>query len=540
MAVYLRFFHLATLTSPYWEEVALAYDSYSLLKTGQDHHGNWWPITAVESFGDYKSSLYFYAAIPFIKIFGLNTLAIRLPSAIAGLTIAIATAFLAINLLNYFFKNKYSSSEKAILFLVTLFLVSISPWAINFSRAAWESNLATALLLVAMNFFFVYQMNNKKYLHLLFGVILFVLSAYTYHANKIIAPMIAVLMFAFYIFKKNKEKSQFRKKEIGTLLLMGVLAFICFWPLIKAGQARFNETSVFSDSKIIEYSNQERLARGNSLWSRIYYHRYLLYTEKIVANFFDHFTFKYLFVSGDGNLRHNSQATGQLYYLDLIFIFLAILFLVKKKKSLLVFLLFALLIDILPSSLTTSTPHSLRTLSAMPNILIIVAIGLWQTMLVLKTKRKEFLFSFFIIIYLLELLNFWKYYLYIYPKISASSWQDAYQDLMFEIKQIDNENRSIYISREQGRPAIYYWFFNQEDPNEVQKENAIAIKDQGEFLNYKNLFFFRSANEIKGSAIVAASPELIKQLNGRKTLLKELVNKNGEKVWQIVDFNYEQ
>lgn len=124
--------------------------------------------------------------------------------------------------------------------------------------------------------------------------------------------------------------------------------------------------------------------------------------------------------------------------------------------------------------------------------------------------------------------------------MSASSWQDTYQDLMLEIKQIDNGNRPIYISREQGRPAIYYWFFNQEDPNEVQKENAIAIKDQGEFLNYKNLFFFRNTNEIKSSAIVAASPELIKQLNGHKTLLKELVNKNGEKVWQIVDFNYEQ
>ena len=78
-------------TSLYWEEVALGYDAYSLGETGADHHGNSWPLLALESFGDWKPSLYFYVAIPFVQIFGLNTWGVRLPSAIAGVLLVAAT-----------------------------------------------------------------------------------------------------------------------------------------------------------------------------------------------------------------------------------------------------------------------------------------------------------------------------------------------------------------------------------------------------------------------------------------------------------------
>ena len=106
LAAVFRFYRLGSLTSPYWEEVALAYDSYSLLETGRDHHGNPWPLVAVESFGDFKASFYFYAALPFIRLFGLNVLAIRLPSAIAGLYLVWGTACLAQALAKKWQKNQ--------------------------------------------------------------------------------------------------------------------------------------------------------------------------------------------------------------------------------------------------------------------------------------------------------------------------------------------------------------------------------------------------------------------------------------------------
>ena len=88
IAIWTRLYQLDSLPiSPYWEEVALGYDAYSLLNTGKDHHANPWPILAVESFGDWKPSGYFYAAVPSVALFNLSVFAVRLPAALAGLAI---------------------------------------------------------------------------------------------------------------------------------------------------------------------------------------------------------------------------------------------------------------------------------------------------------------------------------------------------------------------------------------------------------------------------------------------------------------------
>jgi hypothetical protein len=68
MAIFLRFFGAKiSPSSPYWEEVALGYDAYSVAQTASDHHGNFIPFTTFESFGDFKPSLYFYVLVPFLK-----------------------------------------------------------------------------------------------------------------------------------------------------------------------------------------------------------------------------------------------------------------------------------------------------------------------------------------------------------------------------------------------------------------------------------------------------------------------------------------
>lgn len=542
LAIYLRFYRLADLTSPYWEEVALGYDSYSLLETGKDHHRNVWPIAAIESFGDYKASFYFYATIPFIKIFGLNVFSVRLASALSGLTIVFGTAFLAINLIELVTSQKTPIKEKKLLFLTALFLASISPWAINFSRAAWESNLATALLVWAVNLFIFYQKNTKRIYFLPLSALFFILSSYTYHANKLISPLIAALLFAFYLIDKFKNKQKIKRFELINLLATFLIAALMFLPLLMTsstpvGQQRFKETSIFSDLKVINYSNQKKAEYGNALWARIIYHRYLLFTKEILINVSDHFSFKYLFLRGDGNLRHNSQITGQLYHLDFIFLIIAIFYLIKKRKLYASFIFLYILIATLPSALTFDAPHALRTLSAMPMLLVLIVIGVWQTAIYFQKFNKQSIFLILLLIYYLaELTVFWQYYLNEYPRQSANSWQDGYQELMTNLEKLNDGKKPIYISREQGRPAMYYWFFNQTDPPLVQESNAQAIKDQGEFLTYQNLVFINENSEIKQTGIIAVSKKMSDGLIGKKTMIKEISSKQNEVVWQIFDY----
>src|SRR5215469_1838474 len=84
IASILRLWQIANVPpSPDWDEVALGYNAYSILQTGKDEYGSFLPIV-LRSYDDYKPALYTYLVIPFIRIFGLNIVAVRLPAAIIG------------------------------------------------------------------------------------------------------------------------------------------------------------------------------------------------------------------------------------------------------------------------------------------------------------------------------------------------------------------------------------------------------------------------------------------------------------------------
>src|SRR5208337_5019255 len=65
------------------DEACSAYDAYSILKTGRDHHGNFLPL-ALQAFNDYRMALFGYSLIPVIGLFGLKPAVVRLGAAIWG------------------------------------------------------------------------------------------------------------------------------------------------------------------------------------------------------------------------------------------------------------------------------------------------------------------------------------------------------------------------------------------------------------------------------------------------------------------------
>ena len=103
IAVLLRFWQINTLPSLNPDEAALGYNAYSLLKTGKDEHGISWPLH-FKSFSDYKPGGYVYLALPFIKIFGLTPLAVRLPN----LILSVLTIFVLYRLVLLLTKNYLS------------------------------------------------------------------------------------------------------------------------------------------------------------------------------------------------------------------------------------------------------------------------------------------------------------------------------------------------------------------------------------------------------------------------------------------------
>src|SRR3990167_567339 len=77
LAAFVRLFTLDRFpVSLYSDELASGYNAYYILKTGRDGFGEFLP-TGLQSFGDWKTALPAYLAIPTIKLFGLNNYGVR-------------------------------------------------------------------------------------------------------------------------------------------------------------------------------------------------------------------------------------------------------------------------------------------------------------------------------------------------------------------------------------------------------------------------------------------------------------------------------
>ena len=144
LAFVLRFYKLGAIPALNADEAAIGYNAYSLLLTGKDEHGNSWPIH-FQSFNDYKPGLYFYVVLPFVKLIGLNEIAVRIPGAALGvLTVLII----------YLLTKELFKDEKISIF--SSLLLAISSWHIHFSRGGWEVNLATFLITLGVWLFLKY------------------------------------------------------------------------------------------------------------------------------------------------------------------------------------------------------------------------------------------------------------------------------------------------------------------------------------------------------------------------------------------------
>src|SRR3989344_1863506 len=235
----LRFYKLAEVPpSLYWDEASLGYNAYSIAKTGPDEHGVFLPITNFAAFGDYKPPGYIYMATPFIALLGLNELAVRFPSALFGTL----TVFLT-----YLIAKKLFENEKVA--LSSSFLLAISPWHLQMSRAAFEGTLGLFFSALAIYFFLKF---GKNPYWLLPSGLSFLAAMYTFTGQRLFAPLIAVVLAI-----------QFRRKIFSNLKIVIATAVICtilLWPLFRfvtgtiEGKLRFNEVTIFKDLKPINDS----------------------------------------------------------------------------------------------------------------------------------------------------------------------------------------------------------------------------------------------------------------------------------------------
>ena len=188
------------------DEASAGYEAFSLLNYGIDRNGNHNPSFLV-AWGSGQNALLTYLIIPLIKIFGLKTIAIRLPMAILGCVSLV---------LLYLLLRKISNKKLAI---IGLAFFAICPWHIMKSRWGLESNLFPDLILI-----FAYMLikgieDNNKILYYLSFVVAGI-SAYAYGTSYYFLPVFLIPLLIILI----KQKKITIKQAILSIVIVGIVS----------------------------------------------------------------------------------------------------------------------------------------------------------------------------------------------------------------------------------------------------------------------------------------------------------------------------
>ncbi len=455
-----------------WDEAAFGYNAFSLGIDGRDEFGRSLPIDYLESFGDYKPPVYAYLDVIPVKLLGLNSFSVRLPSALFG-SLAIIIAYF---LVKEIFKTKQNKESLA---LISALLLSISPWHIMLSRGAFEANIASFFIMTG-TLFFLRFVNGKKW-DIIFSSIFFLLSIYTFNTARIVAPALAVVLGIIFIKEIWKNRLHVVLSFIFTLIfLVPIVPFL----LSPQASLRYNEVNIFSDPTIVERSNKEIANDGNTILSKIVHNRRVLFAESYLKHYLDNFNYNFLFIRGDINPRFSTQDVGQLYMWEIPFILVGIIMLIRKKEGYYFLIPIIIFIGVIPAAFARETPHALRIENVLPYYQILSAYGVLITLSEVAKRKKLFIGVLGLVI-VLNCAYFLHGLFLHYPKEYSGEWQYGYKESVSYVKENYYSYDKFVITDQLGRPYIYYLYLTNYDPQKF-RENAKIQTDAFGFVNVQS------------------------------------------------------
>ena len=436
------------------DEASLGYNANSILKTGKDENGQVFPMI-FKSFGDYKPGLYVYLTVPSILVFGLSEFGVRFPSALAGI--------LSIFLLYLIVKKLFDER----LALISAFVLAVTPWAVYFSRGAWEANVALAFTLSGI-YFFLKSLEKSKYI--IPSSIFFSLTLLTYQGAKLATAIIVIILVCLYW----RKFIRFPKIHILSAIFVGLVISIPILVSVFRGQTgRLTVFSIFSYPRTEESLNAFLGQAGEKIGDLNYYlfhSETLNFKRAILGRWFNHFSGRFLFFEGDwSNPRHSAPYQGMLLLSDIILIVLGFVALVRKgltKSTALVWLW--LILSPLPSALTRNEVHAIRAMNMVIPLVIILSFGLQKIL-----SSKYFKFAY-LVVFLLSFAYFLDAYFIHLPIHQAKLWGYGYKQIVKEITPIQKNYQRIVVQQSFAQPYIYFLFYQKYDPNKYQKQAVFS------------------------------------------------------------------
>lgn len=472
VAATMRFYRLGAVpTSLNADEAAIGYNAYSILKTGKDEYGRKFPLL-FQSFDDYKMPVYIYLTVPGVAMFGLNDFSVRLPSALFGTLTVGATYFLAVAL--------FANTTVA---LFATILLAISPWHLQFSRSAYEANVAVFFNVLGIMFLLKALKKNVLYIPAFLAL---GLSVWSYHSSRVFVPMIV----AGYLIIYFREIIQHKKYiAIGLLLFIVICTPLLLLSISPEGLVRARGVSALGDvgplNRIISWrQTDERLGIPSSA---IFHNRRLADVSTILKGYFAHFDPNFFFseiVQG----KFHAPGVGLMYLWELPVLLYGLLVAANKKGKSKYLLFLWFFISPIAASPTRALPHPVRTLVFLPAVQIFVAIGLlelFRKMLSMKAIfRKSLLGTGIAVLLFSGLFYLHQYYIHL-PVEYAPEWQYGHEQVVQTVKLMQDKFDKVIVSTSLDQPYIFFLYYLQYDP---ERYLSFGGTKSGKFDEERNAF----------------------------------------------------
>lgn len=480
-----------------WDEVALGYVGKMLILTGRDEHSALLPTTFT-SFGDFKSPLAFYFTGISTALFGLKTLAVRLPFALAGVGSVIAIGYLTWQIV----REKWYA-------LLASFILTLLPWHLYFSRVSFEAGVALfGYLLLMVGWLGWLNTNQNKKISALWPLLMIggtFINAYTYHAGKLVMPLTWLLIGLYTWWFHNN----WWQKQLRAIAATVIATFVLVLPLLAdmllgPGVARAGQTSFL----------------GQLPWWQS--------TKMIIINLGRHLSLDFLVHGETTTLRHSGGQYGVLLYTQLALFWLGVTFALgrlwqqlyhqtqqkwwTKIKRIMSFRssyrpklvaswfwLVLLIVNFLPATIGYEVPHSNRALLAVVPIVILSVLGVRELSEEISFSTFAALVGSLILIMMLEWSSWWSYYFSTYASLSSAEWLDGYQQAVTKAQTYVQDHKKVKFTNAYGQPDIFYAFYNQV-PVEIYQSQRLPAIDFGavtvDDLNHYDVIFTTPDNPL--------------------------------------------
>jgi hypothetical protein len=473
------------------DEISSGYDAYSISNYGIDQNGNKFPIMLV-SFGNGDDALYSYISMPFIAIFGLNPVSIRLVNLLMGI-FSLVILFL--------FTRKFYGDVFA---LIALFILATNPWHIMISRWGLNVNIFPAFFLFGTYLAsFVFE---KEWLFIP-SAIVFGLSFYIYETSYLVIPVF-MLMLSLFLIRHGKINKRILTGGLVILLLFGIPLALCVF--INIFRLDPIQTPWFS---IPRTTGAPQMTIVTSLFS----------SENLVNAFIRHVNgFIRVFILQNGSMENAIPGFGVIYYFSLPLVLLGLGITVidqikLKNKEIDTLILFWFIASILLAFVMDIEINRI-------NIIYLPLVYFIAKALFFIFKQSRIFFQIVGLIFIIWFMLFNHTYFTKYPSEVGPAFSESLDQAINYASA--NAKGDIYISKNIHLAYIYVLFHQKINPNDfistVKYESPqSSIRYTASFGRYITMDPIQMPDD--GGAYILENKEI------------ETFNKNN---FQLVQFKY--